>query len=246
MKTAGNTILITGGTSGIGLALTKRFYDLNNSIIVLAKNPEKLKQLKHELSKIQTIQCDLISPKSLRNAMEEIERIKSINIFINNAGVQYNYNLGELDPDTRISDEITINFTSLVELCNFAISYFRKNKVVDSAIVNVSSGLGLVPKQAAPVYCGTKAATHIFTKSIRWQLESGGVKVFEIMPALVDTSMTAGRGNNIKITPDQLVDEFIKNFERDKLESKIGKVKLLDFVNRFVPRLAESIMRKGL
>lgn len=114
-------------------------------------------------------------------------------------------------------------------MCNFAISYFRKNKVVDSAIVNVSSGLGLVPKQAAPVYCGTKAATHIFTKSLRWQLESESVKVFEIIPALVDTPMTAGRGDNIKITPDQLVDEFMKNFERDKFESKIGKVKLLGF-----------------
>lgn len=80
MKTAGNTILITGGTSGIGLALTKRFYNLNNSIIVLSQSTERLKQLKHELPKIQTIQCDLASPKSLRNVTEELERIKNINI----------------------------------------------------------------------------------------------------------------------------------------------------------------------
>ena len=110
----------------------------------------------------------------------------------------------------------------------------------NAAIVNVSSGLGLVPKMSAPVYCGTKAGIHIFTKSLRYQLDK--IKVFEVLPPLVATDMTAGRGKG-KISPEQLVDEFIRGFAKDKLEMNIGKVKLLKRINRLVPRLAEKIMK---
>ncbi len=110
----------------------------------------------------------------------------------------------------------------------------------NSAIVNVSSALGLVPKMQAPVYCGTKAGIHIFSKSLRYQLDK--VKVFEIIPALVDTEMTAGRGKG-KISPQQLADEFIRAFKKNLYEVSIGKVKLLKIINRIGPRLADKIMK---
>ena len=94
----------------------------------------------------------------------------------------------------------------------------------------------------APVYCGTKAGIHIFAKALRYQLVK--VKVFEIIPPLVDTNMTKGRGNG-KIIAEQLVDEFIKSFEKNNYEINIGKVKLLKFINRIFPSLAEKIMKNG-
>lgn len=114
----------------------------------------------------------------------------------------------------------------------------------NAAIINVSSGLGLVPKASAPVYCATKAGMHIFTKALRYQLESTNVKVFEIIPPVVDTDMTRGRGRD-KISPEQLVEEFWGNFKKDMYEIPIGKIKLLKTINRFFPGIADNIMKKA-
>ncbi|HEY9650976.1 MAG TPA: SDR family NAD(P)-dependent oxidoreductase, partial [Coleofasciculaceae cyanobacterium] len=93
--------------------------------------------------------------------------------------------------------------------------------------------------------CASKAALHSFTKALRWQLEGSSVRVFEIIPPLVDTAMTQGRGRG-KITPEALVEEFWRNFSRDRYEMQIGKTKLLFVLQRFLPSLAERIMRPGL
>ncbi|MBD0259319.1 MAG: SDR family NAD(P)-dependent oxidoreductase, partial [Cytophagales bacterium] len=102
----------------------------------------------------------------------------------------------------------------------------------------------LVPKKWAPVYCGTKAGLHLFTKALRYQLEGSPVKVFEIIPPVVDTPMTAGRGRN-KISPAQLVDEFVRAFANDRPEVNVGKVKMLRLLNRLWPSLADRIMKNG-
>jgi short-subunit dehydrogenase involved in D-alanine esterification of teichoic acids len=114
----------------------------------------------------------------------------------------------------------------------------------EAAVVNVSSGLALVPKKSAPVYCGTKAGLHLFTKALRYQLEGSPVKVFEIIPPVVDTPMTAGRGRG-KISPKQLVEEFMRAFAKNQFEVNIGKVKLLRLINRLLPSLADRIMKNG-
>ncbi len=100
----------------------------------------------------------------------------------------------------------------------------------------------MIPKKRAPVYCGTQAALHIFSKSLRYQVS--GLKVFEIVPSLVETEMTAGRGKG-KISPQQLVQEFIPAFARDQYEIRIGKVKLLYWLYRISPSLADRIMKNG-
>lgn len=115
----------------------------------------------------------------------------------------------------------------------------------NSAIINVSSGLAFAPKKSAPIYCATKSAIHIGTKAIRYQLENFNVKVFEIIPPFVDTAMTKGRGKG-KITPKRLVDEFLRNFKNDKLESNIGKTKFLRFIQRIFPKIADKILKNGL
>lgn len=125
-----------------------------------------------------------------------------------------------------------------MQLINALIPILQKNE--HPAIVNVSSGLAFVPKASAPVYCASKAAIHIFTKSLRYQLPQ--FKVFEIIPPLVDTEMTKGRGKG-KITPQQLVNEFIRSFEKDRWEINIHKVKLLRLIQRVSPALADRIMK---
>lgn len=102
------------------------------------------------------------------------------------------------------------------------------------------------PKKSASVYCATKAAIHSYSKTLRYQLSDTNVKVFEIVPPLVATAMTEGRGRTKKITAEQLAKEFLKGFKANRFEIYIGKSKLLKWVNRISPALADSIMKNGV
>src|SRR5690606_1082134 len=134
--------------------------------------------------------------------------------------------------------EISTNLTAPLKLIASLLPLLQINP--DSAIVNISSGLAIVPKARSAVYCGTKAAIHIFSKSLRYQLDK--IKVFEIIPPLVDTEMTKGRGKG-KISPQRLVDEFIQAFKKNRYEVNIHKVKLLRIINRISPKIADRIMK---
>lgn len=245
MITTGNTVLITGGSSGIGLALAKRFLLLKNKVIITGRDTAKLEQVKNDSPEIITFAGDLTDKNSLDELVLFIEQNHSdLNILINNAAVQYNYNFTD-EPNLtyKIDYEVSANITAPIKLTGLLLPLLLKNK--NSAVVNVSSGLFIAPKKSASVYCATKSAIHSFTKTLRYQLENTGTKVFEIIPALIDTPMTEGRGKS-KITPEQLTGEFLRNFQADKFESYIGKTKLLKFINRLLPKLADRIMKNGL
>lgn len=242
MRLTNNKILITGATDGIGKALAERFVALNNLVIAVGRNQDKLEELTSSNKNFIGFQADVSN-------MEDLERLSmfisaqhpDLNILINNAGVQFNYHFEEeLHLMNKIDYEVTVNFLAPIKLTGLLLPILKLNN--NAAVVNVSSGLGLVPKMQAPVYCGTKAGIHIFTKSLRYQLKN--VKVFEIIPPLVQTSMTEGRGRG-KILPAELVQEFMKAFKKDVFEVNIGKVKLLKLINRISPAVAEKIMKGG-
>ena len=245
MITTGNTVLITGGSSGIGLALAKRFLELNNNVIITGRNKHKLEELTNDFPEIKTFVCDLTNKNSLDELVLFIEQQHSdLNILINNAAVQYNYCLTD-EPELtyKIDYEVSANLTAPIKLTGLLLPLLLKNK--NSAVINVSSGLFIAPKKSAPVYCATKSGIHSFSKTLRYQLEDTDTKVFEIIPALIDTPMTEGRGTS-KISPEQLTTEFFRDFEKDRFESYIGKTKLLKFINRLSPKLSDRIMKNGL
>ncbi|MFJ1377207.1 SDR family oxidoreductase [Capnocytophaga canimorsus] len=245
MKLSNNTILITGGSSGIGWALAKRFYELDNKVIITGRDPKKLAQIKSQYPNIETFAQDLTQPQALDDLAAFIkENHPDLNILINNAAVQYNYLfIEERDYAQKIDYELAINLAIPMKLSVNLLPILLKNK--NSAVVNVSSGLFIAPKKTASVYCATKSALHSFSQTLRYQLESTPVKVFEIVPSLIDTPMTQGRGKS-KISPEKLVDEFIKGFKSNKYEIYIGKTKLLKFIHRIFPKVAYNIMKNGL
>ncbi|MEL7534821.1 MAG: SDR family NAD(P)-dependent oxidoreductase, partial [Bacteroidota bacterium] len=212
----------------------------DNQIIALGRNAQKLTHLSAQYPSVIPFQGDLSDPVDLDRLIVFIEQEHSdLSILINNAGIQYNYQFAEEQQAlAKIEREIEVNLKVPLKLISLLLPTLQNQ--TESAVVNVSSGLGFVPKMAAPVYCGTKAGLHIFTKALRYQLEN--IKVFEIIPPLVDTEMTRGRGKG-KISPEQLADEFIRAFARDQYEISVGKVKLLKLINRLSPRLAERIMQ---
>ncbi len=242
MRLQKNKILITGATEGIGLALTKKFLSYDNTVIAVARNRERLAELATLDARIVPFPCDISKIDQLESLSLFIEKEhQDLNILINNAGIQYNYYFSEeVHLLHKIEHEINVNFTAPLKLIALVMPYLSQNE--NAAIVNVSSGLGLVPKKQAPVYCGTKAAIHIFSKALRYQFDT--IKVFEIIPPLVETQMTAGRGRS-KISPERLVEEFINAFKKNQYEVNIGKVKLLKLINRLMPSLAERIMKNG-
>ncbi|WP_127585613.1 SDR family oxidoreductase [Paenibacillus koleovorans] len=244
MKLSGNKILITGGTSGIGLAFALRLLQLGNQILVVARDPAKLNKLKADHPGIEIFAADVSKDDSRQSLTDWIRREHpDLNVLINNAGIQYQDRFLEGEAtEAHIRDEIEINFLAPIDLCSKLLPILANRP--SSAIVNVTSGLGLVPKRSAPVYCGTKAGLHLFSKALRYQLEGTPVKVFEILPPLVETNMTVGRGIN-KITPDQVVDEFLRAFVKDRFEVPVAKVKLLRVIQRIAPSLADRILKNS-
>lgn len=241
MRLQGNKILITGATAGIGEALMFKFLKAGNQVIAVGRNERKLGELARSDKGIIPFACDITQEAALGGLIEFVKKKHpDTNILVNNAGEQYNYHF-EQEPQlmAKIGKEIGTNLIAPLYLIALLLPTLQNND--NSAIINVSSSLGLVPKKQAPVYCGTKAGIHIFTKALRRQL--GTVKVFDIIPPLVDTRMTAGRGMG-KISPEKLADEFIKAFEKDRYEVYIGKAKLLRAIDRLSPALAERIMNK--
>lgn len=241
MNIAHNTVLITGGTSGIGFALAQRFLREGNAVIVTGTNAEKAEAVKNQLPNITIALADMRDRLALDKL---VYSYPDVNILINNAGVQYNYDFADpVIAVEQIETELDINLLSLLYLTKLFLPQLLRHPT--AAIINVSSGLGIVPKQSAPIYCASKAALHSFTKTLRWQLEATPVRVFEIIPPMVDTAMTRGRGRD-KIKPETLVEEFWRNFSQDRYEMRIGKTKLLFVLQRLMPTLAERIMRSGL
>jgi uncharacterized oxidoreductase len=181
---------------------------------------------------------------SVQNLIEKcLTEHMEINIVINNAGIQNNYTWSlENDGQNKIENEIRINLISPMQITYGLLPLLTSKQT--SAIINVSSALAFAPKKSAPIYCATKSAIHNGTKALRYQLESTSVKVFEIIPPLVETAITEGRGKG-KILPKQLVDEFIFDLKNDKFESSIGKTKLLRFIQRISPKFIDKIMKNG-
>ncbi len=243
MKLSNNYVLITGGSSGIGLALAEHFLNNNNRVLICARNKQKLQAAQKKNPALEIFQCDLSKIQEMQNLLSHIHtNFNKLNVLVNNAGIQYNYRFDDGKSHLeKIEEEMNINLLSPLRLTDLLLPLLLQT---DSAIINVSSALSIVPKESAPIYCASKAAIHIFTKSLRYQLEHTTVKIFEVVPALVETDMTRGRGTN-KMSPSDVAKETLQGLKRDNTLIKIGKTKILSVIARLLPSLADKIIRHG-
>lgn len=241
MQTHGHTVMITGGATGIGFALAKKFHAAGNRVILVGRRKAVLEEAQQSLSGCLIAVAD-VSIESDRQRL--VRDFPEVNILINNAAIQFTKPFTEQD-NHEITQEIDINLTSPVLLTHaFLPSLLTKPQ---AAIINVSSGLAIVPKETCALYCTTKAALHSFSQVLRWQLEATSIRVFELLPPMVATPLSQGKGHaHLKISPDELAEEFWRDFQRDHFEILGGKTKWLYWINRISARLAQRIMRKGL
>ncbi|MEE4299385.1 MAG: SDR family NAD(P)-dependent oxidoreductase [Pseudomonadales bacterium] len=248
MKLEGHRVLVTGGSAGIGLELARRFLARGARVAICGRDAERLEAARRELGEVETIVSDLADPASPQAlAAEAGARLGGLSILVNNAGVQKRYALPTSSPEQIAADaawEIQVNLTSLVALTGACMPLLKT--APEAAIVNVSSGLAITPKASSAVYCATKAAVHSFSQALRDQCEDEAptIRVFEILPPLVETAMTEGRGGG-KISAAACAEESIAGIERDRHEIRVGKTKLLALIHRLAPRVAAGILRDG-
>jgi uncharacterized oxidoreductase len=253
MQLSRNTILITGGTSGIGYEMAKEFIKNGNTVIVTGRNGQKLQKVKNELNGVVTIKSDVSDPDDVAALYEHVAKnYPSLNVLINNAGVMSEINLQKHQLSaTDLTKEIDVNVKGTIWMNDLFIPLLKKNK--NSATITVSSGLAFVPLAIAPVYCATKAALHSYTLSLREQLRNTDVKVFELAPPATETELIAVFSEEDKkgvslMSVQAMVASFFKGFSNDKFEICPGQSSQLRFMSRFFPgfilkQLSKSVTR---
>lgn len=239
------TLLITGGTSGIGKALVSQLAPRNNAIVVISRNPVRLERLVEEYPNVYPYRCSLANKIDVEETISDIsKKHPDVSLVINNAGIQVTPTF--LDKDfsfDSIDNEITVNLTAPIWICALMLGHML-NLQAPAAFVNVTSGLGLFPKTNSAVYCASKAALRSFSKSLRYQLEETLIAVHEAIMPMVDTPMTEGRGKG-KISAEEAARAIIKGVEQDKDEIYVGKAKYIPLLSRMSPSLMSSIMKAG-
>ena len=233
-----NTILITGGSSGLGLEMAKKFLQLGNKVIICSRNPDKLRLTKNRLPEVITFQCD-ISVEAEQNRLASWIKIHhpDLAILINNAAIVNRTNfITDNESNVKLSNEIATNLIAPIHLIKLLYPVLVKNN--NAAVFNITSGLIYTPRSIYPFYNATKSALHAFTQVIRYQLRNEPVKIIEVMFPAVDTPWHQGNAPKSSISTEKAISEMIKGMERNKSEIKVGAVKLLYYLSRIAPGFA--------
>ncbi|HTO86985.1 MAG TPA: SDR family NAD(P)-dependent oxidoreductase [Thermoanaerobaculia bacterium] len=221
MELGSSTVLVTGGASGIGLALAERFLRAGSEVIVCGRREEKLREAKAAHPELQIRVCDLAGEQGrvslLRWVTAEFPRL---NILVNSAGVQLFLPLGQPEQWDRARGEIAINLEAPIHLSMLFIPHLLEQP--HPAIVNVTSGLGFVPLARVPVYSATKAALHSFTLSLRAQLSATPIRVVEIIPPAVNTDLGGPGLHTFGVSVDEFADAVFPRIEQGELEVAYG------------------------
>jgi uncharacterized oxidoreductase len=226
MKTSGNTVLITGGGSGIGLALTEALVRSGNQVVICGRRRHRLKAVQARMPGVHFRVCD-VSKVSSRQSMVDwlLSEFRQLNVLINNAGIQRQVNFLKGPKDLREADnEVATNLMAPIHLSAQLLSNLRKKK--EAAIVNISSGLAFTPLAFVPVYCATKAAVHSWSLSLRHQLRNTSVRVFEVAPPMVATAL-AGESHRPEIgdyvmSAEAVADGVLKALGENRYEVALG------------------------
>ena len=231
MKISGNTVLITGGATGIGFSLAESFVKKGNEVIICGRRENKLQEAKQKLPQVHIRICD-VTKENDRESLHDwvISNFSNINILVNNAGVQRAVNFKNgIEPLLNGENEIDTNLTSPIYLSARFIPTLMKQP--ESAVINISSSSGFEPLPHIPVYCVTKSGIHSFSTVLRKQLKDTAVKVFEIVPPLVDTELFKGReGGKVPfkgIPPSVLAEKILNAVEADEEEIVVGEASRL-------------------
>lgn len=244
MELHGKTVLVTGGASGIGLAMAQAFSELGNRVLICGRNPEKLAQAERINPEFRVFRCDVTQSDQVGTMFEAIaDQHADLSILVNNAGIAF-------PSDFLVDEEVLLKSQRMVE--TNLLGTFRVTKAAlplllrnnGAAIVTVSSAVAIVPLPATAIYSATKAALHSFSVSLRYQLRATRVRVFEVMPPTVDTEMGREIGGG-RLSPREVARAVVAGIQRNTYEIRMGPAKALYAAYRVSPGLAEYMLRRA-
>jgi uncharacterized oxidoreductase len=242
------TILITGGTSGIGLELAAQLSERGNKIVITGRDPVKLEAVKKLLPMIHAIQSDVSDPKAIAQLYNNVvTKFPTLDVLINNAGIMRNLNMNNARDLNDVTREIDINLSGPIRMVQQFLPHLKTQK--SAMIVNVSSGLAFIPMPISPVYCAAKAAIHSFSQTLRVQLAGTTVKVIELAPPGVETPLFRGefaeemKGQKV-MDVKVLARAAISGIEAGKLEIRPGLSNVLKIFSRLAPKFMFSQLSK--
>ncbi len=218
MKLSNNKILITGGASGIGLGLTERFIQENNTVIICGRREATLYEVKEKYPSVITQVCDLSKEEERITLYKWVSEYHSdLNVLVNNAGIQNWMNISDSAFYQKTANEINTNIIAPVHLTSLFVNLKSLN-----TIINITSGLAFVQLSKVPVYCATKAFFHSFTLSLRYMLKEKNIEVIEMIPPALNTDL-GGKGLHDGQPPvSDFVDAVFQQMKEGKLELTFG------------------------
>ena len=231
MKIIGNTILITGGATGIGLALAESLLEQGNEVIICGRREDRLVEVQNEHPDIHIRVCDVSDEDDRRSLFKwATENFKDLNVLINNAGIQRAIDLKTGIKGLEGQNEIKINLEATIYLSALFIPFLESKE--KASIVNVSSGLAITPLAAVPIYCASKAGVHTYTKCLRSQLSDTNIKVFEVLPPLVISELNMDYRKkvgttNMGVKADKCAAAIVDGLKKDIFEIESPALKNL-------------------
>jgi len=228
MRMEGNTILITGGATGIGFSMAKYFLKKGNTVIICGRREDRLAQAAGELPGLHTVKCDVAVSGDREKLLHHMKKkFPEVNILINNAGVQRDIDLKKEIPEAE-NDEVRINLEAPISLSSIFVPLLSGKD--NAAIVNVSSGLAFMVERAAgmPIYCATKAGLHAFSMAQRIQLAPLGIRVIEMIPPMVESELNieSRRKRNMVKSPYMLTSDDYVEKALAKMEQNVDEIRL--------------------
>ena len=238
MKTTGNTIFISGGSAGIGLAIAQKFSALGNKVIINGRNTERPEKALTTLSSAVAIQGDLsVEADRIRIAEDLKANHPDVNMIINNAGAAFGYLLSETtNAHKKAEIEMNTNYFAIIHFIELMLPHLLTKDV--AAIANVSSLAVFGSHKFLPTYGATKAALHSYTVALRMTYEdTKNLQVYEIYPPLVNTAFSAEIGGENGIPPKEVADEFFIALEKNQFDVPVGITK------KYAAAVAEAIAK---
>jgi uncharacterized oxidoreductase len=240
MQRSGNTVLITGGASGIGLELARIFVDSGNRVVVCGRDETKLAAARSAVPGLATIRADVGSAADREALAHRLaEDFPDLSVLINNAGTVHVSDLLAPEHVGELENEIATNFFGPVALTSALLPLLRERPA--STIVNVTTGYVFLPSARTAPYSATKTALHVMTKSLRYQLRGSSTRVVEVMPPPVATAM-ADHYAGAKRTPHSVAREIFDGLLGRRDEIVIGLSRVAALLGRIAPRLAFQLV----
>lgn len=230
MKTTHNTMLITGGTSGLGLGLAQRFHAAGNTVIIAGRRTDLLEDIVAAHPGMESVVLDVRDPASIAAVSASVTAAHpELNVLINMAGIMLPENLLDGSALPTAEDTIATNLLGPIRMLNAFVPFLVGQD--DAVIMNVSSGMAFVPLPITPTYNATKAAIHSYTQSLRVQLVDTSVEVLELVPPGVQTTLMGMSEDERAMPLEDFLDEVMTLIAHDSHADEIlvERAKVLRF-----------------